>query len=151
METWVWWALFALLILFIELVHFAWIVFWFAVGALAASFLAYFYPTQIVWQVETFFVVSILSLIFLRPLIPFLSEGVRFHSNVQRIVGREELCVEEIDDEKGTGAVRLYGSLWSARSKSGEKIKAGERVKIVGIEDVTLIVEPLKNKPRKEG
>lgn len=149
MDIWVWWILFSLFILFIELLHSAWIIFWFSLGALAASLLAYFYPTQIAWQVELFFAVSILSLIFLRPFIPFLGGEEKAPLNIRKVIGKEETCVEEINNEKGTGTVKHYGTFWPARSKNGEIIRPGERVRIVDIDELTLIVEPVTKKGRE--
>jgi membrane-bound serine protease (ClpP class) len=45
---------------------------------------------------------------------------------------------------KPRGRVRFQGQLWFAESPSGEEIPAGSRVKIVGVEDLTLIVEPVE-------
>jgi membrane-bound serine protease (ClpP class) len=61
-------------------------------------------------------------------------------------VGAEELIGEitkaetEISEEGGT--VKIRGELWNARTiEGGEKIKKGEKVKIVSLEGLTLIVE----------
>ncbi|CAB49572.1 NfeD family protein [Pyrococcus abyssi] len=57
--------------------------------------------------------------------------------------GREEMIgltgtvVEELNPE---GMVKVRGELWRARSKFGEKIEKGERIKVVDIEGLTLIV-----------
>jgi membrane-bound serine protease (ClpP class) len=48
---------------------------------------------------------------------------------------------------KPRGRVRFQGQLWFAESPSGEEVPAGRRVKIVGVEDLTLIVEPVEGTP----
>ena len=48
---------------------------------------------------------------------------------------------------KPRGRVRFQGQLWFAESPSGEEIPAGRRVKILGVEDLTLIVEPVEDTP----
>jgi membrane-bound serine protease (ClpP class) len=49
---------------------------------------------------------------------------------------------EALGDLRGEGFVRMRGEIWRARSSTD--IKDGERVKIVGKEGPTLIVEPIK-------
>ncbi len=104
----VWWAIFALIILLVELVHFSWIIIWFALGAVAASILSYFYPENILLQVELFLFVSIVSLALLRPLTVFVLKSATIRTNVGRIIGKEEVCVEKIDNARSTGAVKLF-------------------------------------------
>jgi membrane-bound serine protease (ClpP class) len=48
---------------------------------------------------------------------------------------------------KPRGRVRFQGQLWFAENPSGEEIPAGQRVKILGVEDLTLIVEPVEDMP----
>ncbi|HSM55056.1 MAG TPA: nodulation protein NfeD [Candidatus Sulfomarinibacteraceae bacterium] len=48
---------------------------------------------------------------------------------------------------KPRGRVRFQGQLWFAEGPSGEEIAAGRRVKILGVEDLTLIVEPVEDLP----
>jgi membrane-bound serine protease (ClpP class) len=48
---------------------------------------------------------------------------------------------------KPRGRVRFQGQLWFAENPSGEEIPAGRRVKILGVEDLTLIVEPVEDMP----
>ena len=49
-----------------------------------------------------------------------------------------------ISDLKPTGEIKVEGEVWRARSKSGE-ISKGQKVKVVSVDSITLIVEPVKN------
>ena len=52
------------------------------------------------------------------------------------------MVTEDIDNLLATGAVKCMGKEWTARSRDGEKIVAGETVTAVAIEGVKLIVRP---------
>ncbi|AFN04315.1 nodulation protein NfeD [Pyrococcus furiosus DSM 3638] len=55
----------------------------------------------------------------------------------EEMIGSEGTVVEELNPE---GMIKVRGELWKARSKDGEKIEKGEKVKVVGMEGLTLIV-----------
>ena len=67
---------------------------------------------------------------------------VRAHSREpsvgpEALVGQVGEAVDELNPE---GMVRVEGELWRARSRSG-RIGRGERVRVVGVDGLTLIVE----------
>ncbi len=58
-------------------------------------------------------------------------------------VGAESLAgltAEVVSPCRPVGSVRLQGELWRARSEQG--VDAGERVRVQGLEGLTLLVEP---------
>jgi membrane-bound ClpP family serine protease len=62
-------------------------------------------------------------------------------------VGKEALIGaigEALSDINDEGFVLVEGEIWRARSISGEKIRKGEKVKVVSVEGLTLIVKPEK-------
>ena len=64
----------------------------------------------------------------------------------EELVGKVGKVVEDLDPE---GVVKLHGELWTAESRSGERIPVGEKVKVVKVDGLTLIVE--KFEERREG
>ncbi len=61
------------------------------------------------------------------------------------VTGKEELLGatgEAWEDFKGEGRVWIHSELWRARTT--RPVKKGERVRVVGMEGLTLIVEPLE-------
>ena len=60
-------------------------------------------------------------------------------TGVEGIVGETGEALSALDPE---GKVRVHGEIWNARSSSG-KIKKGDRVKVVRMENFTLTVERL--------
>jgi membrane-bound ClpP family serine protease len=52
------------------------------------------------------------------------------------------LTTKRIDNLRGEGQVVVKGQEWTARSKDGNSIEAGRKVRITQIQGVKLIVEP---------
>lgn len=117
---------------------------WFAGGGLAALAVAAL-RGPIVLQVLLFFVVSLVLLIFTRPIAVKYFNKDRVKTNVESIVGRKGIVTAEIDNLQAIGQVTVGGQEWSARSNIPDrKIEQGTIVEIVAIEGVKLIVEPEK-------
>jgi len=130
-----WLGLFIILLI-IEVVTTGLVTIWFALGALAA-FGASFITDSTVIQTVVFFVVSILTLIFTRPV---LNKYIR--PKVQdlnlNLKGKIGIVTKDIEDLK-PGEVKVDGKYWTAKSK--EKIEKGSKVEILSIEGVKLIVK----------
>ena len=114
---------------------------WFALGALAALIAAMVGAPlwlQLVW----FVVVSIAALALTRPLARKYVNGRVTPTNADRILGRECVVREAIDNLRGTGAVAVDGKVWTARMlKENETAREGETVIARRIDGVKLIVE----------
>lgn len=123
----------------IEIVSLGLITMWFVIGGLAA-FLANILGFDIIVQLVVFFVVSIVSLIVLRPV--FLKYRKRGEKEEPSVIGQNAVVVERIDNDKLVGRAETANRMtWSARSVDGTVIPAGETVVITGRESITLIVE----------
>lgn len=114
---------------------------WFMGGAFAAMLAAIFdagFPVQL----ALFVAVSGLLLILLRPVLKKKLTPKRTRTNADRLIGREALVTEPIDDLRATGAVRIDGVLWTARSESGLPIAPDSIVIITRIEGAKVFVRP---------
>lgn len=112
---------------------------WFAIGALAALIAALFGAPiwlQLVW----FFVVSVVTLYFTRPLVLKYVNSRSQPTNADMVIGKEALVTEAIDNVESAGAVAIGGKVWTARSENGEPIEVGSIVTVLRIEGVKLIV-----------
>ena len=97
-----------------------------------------------IWlQIVLFLAVSIVMLALLRPFVKKVSKPQRTRTNADRHIGQTALVTEEIDNLKETGAVRLDGVIWTARSESGETIPVGTIITVRRIEGVKVWVEPV--------
>ena len=113
---------------------------WFAAGALAALICALLHGP--VWlQAIWFVVVSGVTLILTRPLVKKYVNAKSVATNADRNIGRTAVVTERIDDLAGTGAVKLDGVLWTARSSGGAPIEVGTVVTVREIQGVKLMVE----------
>lgn len=112
---------------------------WFAIGALAALIAALFGAPiwlQLVW----FFVVSVVTLYFTRPLVLKYVNSRSQPTNADMVIGKEALVTEAVDNVESAGAVAVGGKVWTARSENGEPIEVGSIVTVLRIEGVKLIV-----------
>lgn len=116
---------------------------WFAGGALVALIVAGV-GGPIYLQVVLFLVVSCTLLALLRPMVRKMSVPHRTRTNADRHLGQNALVTEEINNLKETGAVRLDGVVWSARSESGEIIPVDTLITVRRIQGVKVWVTPVE-------
>lgn len=115
---------------------------WFAAGSLVALLSTFF--TDSIWvQITIFLAVSAATLAVARPLARKYLTPKQVATNADRVIGREAVVTEEIDNLKGCGAVSVGGITWTARSDSGDVIPVGGTVKALRIEGVKLFVTPV--------
>ncbi len=112
---------------------------WFAIGALA-SLIAALFGAPIWLQLVWFFVVSVVTLYFTRPLVLKYVNSRSQPTNADMVIGKEALVTEAIDNVESAGAVAVGGKVWTARSENGEPIEVGSIVTVLRIEGVKLIV-----------
>ena len=113
---------------------------WFAIGALGALIATYL-VAEIWLQIIIFLVVSGIALVATRPFVKKLTAGKKVPTNADRYVGRKGVVTATVDNQQGVGLVKIEGSVWSARSVSGEVLPAGEQVVVERIEGVKLMVQ----------
>ena len=114
---------------------------WFVGGSLAAL-IAALCGGELWLQVVLFLAVSILLLLSLRPLLRKFYSPKKIQTNAPANIGKLAIVTEDIDNLRSTGAVKLSGVVWTARSNSGAVIPIGTVVRITGLEGVKLFVEP---------
>lgn len=116
---------------------------WFVPGSLGA-FVAGLLGAPIWAQVALFVTVTLLAIIFTRPLARRLQKGGPVSTNADRVLGATAVVTEEINGLQGRGRVSVLGNSWAARSEAPELVlSSGQQVKVVRIEGVKLIVAPV--------
>ena len=123
---------------------------WFAVGALAAL-LSSLFGAPIWLQLVWFFVISVAAVILTRPLARKYLNSNTQATNADMYVGKECMVLETIDNVAGTGAVKVAGKVWTARSADDTVIAEGSRAEALRIEGVKLIVKPIHEQVSVEG
>ena len=117
---------------------------WFAIGGVAAMIAATFHASFPI-QVLVFIVVSILLLLSTRRIAVKYIYKQKIATNADSLIGLTAVVEEDIDNFKSKGLVKVKGQMWSARSKDDQTIESGKKIKILKIEGVKLIVEPIED------
>ena len=137
------WLIIAIVLLILEIMTAGFGVICFAIGAALAALAAGLGVDSIAWQIIIFAVVSLLTFIFLRPVvIRFLdkkSQDVK--TNADAIIGRKGVVSERIDAEQHTGRVAIDGDDWKAVSEDGSVIEKGTTVEIVKLDSIIVTVK----------
>ena len=121
---------------------------WFMGGALTALIEA-LCGAEIWLQIILFFVVSIALLLCLRPLSKKLLKKRKVATNADSNIGKTAVVTETIDNLRGTGAVKISGVEWSARSVDDSVLEKDAVVRILRIEGVKVCVERAEKEEEK--
>lgn len=140
---WFWLSL-AVALAVIEITTTQLVSIWLAIGAAVCAIVKGIFPGIAVgWQILIFIVVSGGLLIATRPLVKKLltKRGENHKTNLELVVGKEAIVVEEINNILGKGAVKHNGLVWSARSDDDSEIPVDEIIIIKEISGNKAIVE----------
>ena len=144
MTIWFWLWLVAAAALFIsEMLSATLFLLPFAVGAIAA-WIFNMLGLGIVWQWLVFLVVSIISLVALRPLARRLSSGPTVKSGVDRLIGLDAVIIDQ-PAPLGLRRAKVDGEVWNVGLEPGFEYMIGdlridERVYVMRVEGTRLIV-----------
>ena len=140
-EMLIFWLVLLIVAIVVEVLTMGLTSIWFAGGALVAILAAI--PGAPIWlQIVLFFLVSLLLLVFTRPVAVKYFNKDRVRTNVESMVGRQAVVTGEVDNIQGIGQVTLNGQEWSARSTDDRvRIPVGSVVDVVSVSGVKLIVK----------
>lgn len=136
------WLIIAILLLIFEICSATFGAICFAIGA-GFSALAAGLGANLTWQIVIFAVVSLLTFIFLRPVVMrFLERKSKdVKTNADALVGRKGVVSERIDATQHTGRVAIDGDDWKAVSDDGSVIEKGTTVEIVKLDSIIVTVK----------
>lgn len=136
------WLVILIICIIVEFATMGLTMVWFAGGSLVAAIAAACHAPLVV-QIVLFLLVSIILLIFTRPVAVKYFNRDRIKTNVESMVGRQAIVISEINNLEGVGQVTVGGQEWAARSKDEDvEIPVGTVVVVKAISGVKLIVEP---------
>ena len=144
MEIKTWWIWMGLAVLFMigEIFTAGFFIFWFGIGAVVAGILAMF-GFGAGWQWGAFIIVSGVLFALSRRFADRVTKKQPPGIGADRFIGKAGVVLEEIDNIKGTGRVRLNKEEWRAEAETNDNIPVGERVQVIKIDGTHLIVKPL--------
>ena len=136
------WLIAAILLLIFEICSATFGSICFAIGA-GFSALAAGLGANLTWQIIIFAVVSLLTFIFLRPVVMrFLDKKSKdVKTNAEALIGRKGIVSERIDAAQHTGRVAVDGDDWKAVSADGSVIEKGVEVEILKLDSIILTVK----------
>ena len=114
---------------------------WFAIAALVMVFLS-FIQIPLTVQILIFLAIATLLLIFTRPLAIKKFKMGQEKTNVDSLIGKHALVIKTIREFE-RGEAKIEGKIWSARSEDNTEINEGNKCEILRIEGVQLIVRQL--------
>lgn len=136
----VYWLVFFVIMIGIEIGTLALTTIWFAGGALVAFVLSLF-GAGVELQLTVFVVVSFLLLFFTRPWASRYLNKNTVRTNVESLIGKTARVTQQINNELGTGSAVVGGQEWTARAQDPEEVYEPDTIVVIqGVRGVKLIV-----------
>jgi len=149
--AWILWVLLGVILIVAEIFTSGFVLLWFGAGAIAAALAALVgggYPFQFL----IFFVVSIAltaasRTIFTKYLVRETENG-RYKSGAESLPGQVGTVVTSSQGALSEGAVKVYGSTWTAYPAEGEEpLEAGSRVVVESVRGASIYVRRAPSEP----
>ena len=137
MEAWITWLIVMLILAFIEIVTINLVTIWFVASA-GIALLVSLVTDSFYIQFLAFGICGLGIMVLTRPLLTKLMKKDQTKTNLDRVIGMNGICTEEISRNK-VGEVKVDGKRWSAISPV--KINVGDEVIITDIDGVKLKVK----------
>ena len=154
MPDWIWilWAVLGAILIVAEIFTTGFVLLWFGIGALAAAFAGLVGIDSLVIQFMIFAVVSIALTAASRTIfLNYFSRektGESLRSGVDALPGKIGTVVSSSKGALHEGAVKVFGSTWTAYPAAGEPpLEAGERVCVESIEGASIYVRRVGGDP----
>ena len=146
---WLVWLVIAAVLFVGEILTAGFLLLWFAIAAVVALFVSFF-TTNLFIQILIFLIVSIILLIFTRPLLSKYTNGDNTITNSNAIIGKTAIVTEDISLLNSTGQINVDGEIWSAKTMDPNlTIPKGSKVEIIGIDGVKACVASNYEMPSK--
>ena len=134
------WLILMIAFLVVEFATVGLVSIWMAGGALVTMFLS-LTGMAFKWQLVIFVLVSIFLLILTRPFVKKHVNNNHEKTNSDKIIGKEVVVTEKIDNSAQSGKAVYEGMVWTARSNNSSKTYDKDDIVVVkAIEGVKLIV-----------
>jgi membrane protein implicated in regulation of membrane protease activity len=146
------WSILGAILIVAEMFTSGFVLLWFGIGALAAAFLGFIGVDSLVIQFMVFAMVSIgLTAASRTIFINYFSReksGQSLRSGVDALPGKIGTVVSSSTGALQEGAVKVFGSTWTAYPAAGEApLEAGERVCVESVEGASIYVRRIGGDP----
>lgn len=145
MDIKIWWIWMAIAAFFIvaEMFTMGFFLLWFGIGAAVAGILA-LAGLGPGWQLGSFVVVSAVLFAVSRSFAEKFTKKQPPGVGADRFVHKMGVVIEEIDNLKNTGRVRIGKDEWRADSHTDEAIPTGKTVEVTSVDGTHLVVKVVK-------
>ncbi len=154
MSEWIWvlWCILGAILIVAEIFTSGFVLLWFGIGALLAAFASFIGIDSLVIQFLIFAGVSIgLTAASRTIFINYFSREKPEHalrSGVDALPGKVGTVVSSSKGALNEGAVKVFGSTWTAYPAPGEQpLEAGERVCVESVEGASIYVRRVGGEP----
>ena len=149
---WILWCVLGLALIVAEVFTSGFVLLWFGIGALAAAFAGLVGIDSLAVQFVIFAVVSMGLTIASRTIfVNYFSRertGDSLRSGADALPGKIGTVVSSSRGALNEGAVKVFGSTWTAYPAEGEApLEAGERVRVESIEGASIYVRRVDHSP----
>lgn len=139
---WLWFTAAAFLLV-VEMFTAGFFVFWFGLAAAVAGIVALAGGGPL-WQWLVFVLLSGVLAAYSRRFAERFTGQQPPGIGADRMRGQPGMVTETIDNDRGSGSVRVQSEDWRARSADGALIPAETKISVLRIDGTHLIVTPLK-------
>ncbi len=147
---WILWCVLGAILIVAEVFTAGFVLFWFGIGALAAAFAAIVGVDSLALQFLIFVTVSVgLTAASRTIFVNYFSReltGDSLKTGVDALPGKTGIVVSSSRGAMREGAVKVFGSTWTAYPAEGEEpLEAGERVTVERIQGASIYVRRLSD------
>lgn len=135
------WAIVLIVTVLLEVATMQLVSIWFAVASLVALISSMF--VEPLTQFVIFVLVSLVLLVFTRPLLKKVMVKKYQPTNYDLDIGKIATVIETIDTSSQTGRVSLNGVDWTAKSVDNSIIENGSQVVVENVEGSKLLVKKM--------
>lgn len=150
--TWIVWTILGVVLIVAEVFTPGFVLLWFGVGALAAALAGLIGITSLPLQFLIFALVSVALTAASRTIfVNYFSRertGSDLKTGVDALPGKVGTVVSSSQGALNEGAVKVYGSTWTAFPAEGEEpLEAGERVTVERVQGSSIYVRRIEQDP----
>jgi membrane protein implicated in regulation of membrane protease activity len=153
---WIFWAILGAVLVVAEVFTTGFVLLWFGLGALAAGLAGLLGVHSIILQFLIFAIVSISLTAASRTIfVNYFSReksGGDLKSGVESLPGKIGTVVSSSRGSMHEGAVKVFGSTWTAYPAEGEEpLEAGDRVEVTRVQGASIYVRRIGTAPDWRG
>ena len=134
------WLALILAFVVVESVTYQLLCIWFALGSIGGLITSLITDNQTA-QIVVFLIISVISLIALRPIAKKTFKSQDLKTNVDGLKGKKVIITEDVCNIKSQGEGKVDGMVWTVRSADGNDIPKDSIAVVEKVEGVKLIVK----------